>query len=428
MQVGNGPLASVAPGDVHWGLVVLSALRCTLFVVSMALHSIHLVQLGNGPLESVAPGDVHWGLVVPGALQCTLVVQLGDGPNVSVVSGDLHWGLVVPKVIQFTNNVQLGALGDVHWDLAVSVICRRPFNVQLVKGPLDSGAARYGFWLAEPFLALYRQILLYCCSTWIERFPSLDGLLQRFHYELLWALVHAGTMLAAAFRTGCLLATLALFRLLSHSLSLKGGSMNFDNIIRFTRCITSGVPVSMYAGLASAPARTLGGRRRKPLCHSRDFWILLCLNSAFLPGALASGSYSSPAAPADVPETRNFDGLPGDAIINHATAARDFPEPESSDEESSISSVENVRRNILFRLLFPGFGSEYIGLSFARQTSLNVTLGDLPLDSEVVQHVSEGRFARLCHPAISESFGAIWVPMYITKGPRTRGPLPSCTR
>ena len=110
-------LTSLGPGVVFR--------NCSGAALPQLCHSICHHKSGNGPLESMTPGDLHWGLVEPGfssthgiantclgpgvatytspgvamiqrdAVECHY--KQGNGPPVSVTPGDLHWGLVEPN-------------------------------------------------------------------------------------------------------------------------------------------------------------------------------------------------------------------------------------------------------------------------------------------------------------------------------------------
>ena len=80
---GNGPLESMTPGDLHWGLVEPGF---------SSTHGISNTCLGPGEATYTSPGVA---MIQRDALACHY--KQGNGPPVSVTPGDLHWGLVEPN-------------------------------------------------------------------------------------------------------------------------------------------------------------------------------------------------------------------------------------------------------------------------------------------------------------------------------------------
>ena len=107
---GNGPLESMTPGDLHWGLVEpdCSMHDCTVTadfgpgvvtyngpgaIWRQCVDPVCHADMGKGPPESFAPGDLHWGLVEPNCASPYNTAAMCLGPGV-VTHKDLHWDLV----------------------------------------------------------------------------------------------------------------------------------------------------------------------------------------------------------------------------------------------------------------------------------------------------------------------------------------------
>ena len=95
---GNGPLESMTPCNLHWGLVepgfsATHGITDACMGPGVAIHKSPGVamilcddvachyKLGNGPFASMTPGDLHWGLVEPNCAVPYSTAALCSGPG-----------------------------------------------------------------------------------------------------------------------------------------------------------------------------------------------------------------------------------------------------------------------------------------------------------------------------------------------------------
>ena len=115
----------------------------------------------------------------------------------------------------------------------------------------------------------------------------LDFLLQWFPHWIWMGLLHLGQWWQQAFAFLVATVGLHLCQLLLYAMRLKGGKCNADNILRCSRRVCSGCPLSMAIGLEKFSPRLSRSRRPRRLGYSRDLWLLLLLLCALCPGVNA---------------------------------------------------------------------------------------------------------------------------------------------
>ena len=252
----------------------------------------------------------------------------------------------------------------------------------------------------------------------------LDFLLQGIFQWIWMGLLHLGQWWQQAFTF--LVATVGfhLCQLLLYAIRLKGGKCNADNILRCSRQLCSGCPLSMAIELNNFSPRLSRPQRQRRMGFSRDLWLLLLLLCALCPGVSAGAGTQYSVDSTGFRAERRSRRL-ASAVYNRRSACRNPGSPDSPDEPPGGQPPEGppsdeddtwdfATDSYLFQLFAFGCLPSHMVCAFLQGTSMQEAIDQISVDAHVPVDEESGIFFPAKGAPLRDAFVLLWVPDWLT--------------